>query len=359
MQIAVNKSINLALNENQYGVAPQVQEALSIIDVSVVSKYRKETEFKKKLIEIHNIDAANIYITNGAEDALQAIFDNTYLKTSSSGSVLVSDISWSYYFDLAQKYVVPLDRFSLQEHLYCYQFDVDTIVEAVHKHNPSIVLLDSPHNPVGCQLEDEQIVKIYSAMSDEQILVIDETYFEFSNREDNRGELVKQLDNVIFIRSFSKYYGLAGLRIGYMLLGKGARAKLNLHDNYLGYNVISDRAASVTLDHRSFYAQVAAQLQREKERFFTFMQNIEYVIPYQSSANFLLVRFSKNSPVTAKNYVDFMAKNGIKLKLYSQGKLANSIRISIGTPEQMDYLKNLTNIYFKLHQFLSLQHIVQ
>ncbi len=355
MQIAVDKSLDLALNENQYGVASKIEEAFNTIDIATISTYRKTPKFKSKLTALHNVDVSNIHITVGAEDALRSIFANSYLKNNGSGNVLISDISWPYYTELAQKYLVSLNNFSLNESLYCYQFDVTEIIQAIHTHNPSVILLDSPHNPTGCQLEDEQIIEIYSAMSAEQILVIDETYFEFSNRDDNRGELVQQLDNLVFIRSFSKYYGLAGLRIGYMLLGKGARAKLNLHDRYLGFNVIADDIACIALENRGFYRAIAAQLNQQKESLFNFLRDIKQIVPYQSSANFLLVKFRKQNPLDASHYVEFMARHGIKLKLYSQGKLANSVRITIGTPEQMRYLKSLSHEYLQLHQLFSME----
>ena len=353
MQIAVDQSLDLALNENQYGVVPKIEQALNTIDLAAISTYRKTPKFKSKLTALHNVDAANIHITVGAEDALRSIFANSYLKNNGSENVLISDISWPYYTKLAQNYLVSLNNFSLNESLYCYQFDVAAIIKAIHTHNPSVILLDSPHNPTGCQLEDEQIIEIYSAMSAEQILVIDETYFEFSHRDDNRGELVQQLDNVVFIRSFSKYYGLAGLRIGYMLLGKGARAKLNLHDSYLGFNVIADEIACTALENRGFYTASAAQLNQQKESLFNFLRDIKQIVPYQSSANFLLVKFGKQNPLDASHYVEFMARHGIKLKLYSQGKLANSVRITIGTSEQMHYLKRLSHEYLQLHQLFN------
>ena len=355
MQIAVDQSIDLALNENQYGVAPKIEEALKTIDIATISTYRKTPKFKSKLTALHNVDASNIYITVGAEDALRSIFANSYLKNNGSGNVLISDISWPYYTELAQNYLVSLNNFSLNEELYCYQFDVAEIIKAIHTHNPSVILLDSPHNPTGCQLEDDRIIEIYSAMNADRILVIDETYFEFSNRDDNRGELVQQLDNVVFIRSFSKYYGLAGLRIGYMLLGKGARAKLNLHDSYLGFNAIADEIACIALENRGFYTAIAAQLNQQKESLFNFLRDIEQIVPYQSSANFLLVKFGKQNPLCATHYVEFMARHGIQLKLYSQGKLANSVRITIGTPEQMRYLKRLSNEYLQLHQLFNME----
>ncbi|MGK7875092.1 MAG: histidinol-phosphate transaminase [Xenococcaceae cyanobacterium] len=358
MQNIITSFVDLSLNENQYGVAYEVEQVLKNISINDISKYCKEPEFKTRLAELHGVCLANLYVTAGAEEALKTIFSSSYLQISELRGMLLSDISWPYYAELANKYFVPLLTFSLNNHLCEYRFNIDIIIEKIHFHNPSVILLDSPHNPVGSCLRDEEIMKIYSQMSSEQILVIDETYFEFAGQNDNRGQLVKQLDNLVIIRSFSKYYGLAGLRIGYMLIGSEARNKLNIHDNYLGFNIIADQVACTTLANRDFYAMAAQQMVDERESIFDFFNCLNHFIPYRSKANFLLVKIVDYASISAKSYVEFMVNHGIKLKLYSQGQLANSVRITIGTPKQMQRLKALTNQYIQLNCSLQVAQLL-
>jgi len=155
------------------------------------------------------------------------------------------------------------------------------------------------------------------------------------------------MPNVIIIRSFSKFYGLAGLRVGYMACGPKVYKLLPMTRDYLGFNLFSDRMASACLRAHDAYQQIADRVVRERQRLIEFLAAIPGFTAFTSEANFVLLE----CPVWSTDYANFLATKGLIIKSYKDDPVfANHYRITIGPPSVMGRVRRATQEFAAVFQ---------
>jgi histidinol-phosphate aminotransferase len=201
-----------------------------------------------------------------------------------------------------------------------------------------MVLISSPNNPTGNYLEPDRLRLALQTMK-ETVVVLDEAYTLFYNNDKNHlKELVEEFPNLMILRTFSKYYALAGLRIGFALIGDN-HAQFSLFSaHYLGFNRISEQVAIAALDSDEYYNDMCRKMVADNEMFYTELNKIPGFTAYRSYANFILVKI----PVEIKNSLkEYLTSHGVIVKFMAEDGLFNHIRITIGTQEQNSILMDL------------------
>lgn len=340
----IKQVINLSRNENLYGFPNRILQRNKLFDRMEFITYQRESKLRNKLSKQHKVEADNIFIEVGAEGALREIFVG--LSRLPSCKLLLSDILWDYYKELAKQNQIDTAFYRIKENneKNTYEFDLTDIYNSIREKKPAAIIINSPHNPAGHQMSRENLSRLLKNSDKKLIFILDETYFGFSKSYDDRGLLIKKYPNLVVIRSFSKFYAIAGLRIGYLLIGDYARQKLNIHTPYLGHNFIAEKIANLLLNETKFYESLREKINNCHDFLYTYFNNLRGFQAFKSSANFLLIRISPDL-YSHTEYKKYLEENGFLIKLYTEDKLKNSIRITIPLKKDIRKIILLTNSF--------------
>ncbi len=200
-----------------------------------------------------------------------------------------------------------------------------------------IAFVASPNNPTGNTISEQEAI---SLIKSGVLVVIDETYYEFSGK--TLAHLVRQFENVMILRSFSKWAGLAGIRIGYAITSPYIVENLFTIRQPYSISVAAEAVATVALEVSEDLMKNVKELVHQRKRMeiaIDLMQNVRY---WPSSANFLLCDFTSTP---ARDVWLKLAQRGLCTRYFDQGRLANSLRISSAPEKETDILiKELSQI---------------
>jgi histidinol-phosphate aminotransferase len=326
--------LNLDRNENLYGPAPRCFEVLRSITLNELSVYSRDftrgvkSSLSERIASDLMIPEAQLLLGEGSEDLLkQAV--HCYLGPGDK--LLCPAQSWWYYRALASEVGGETVTYSLKVRGESYFFDVDEMIAHYEKVSPRIVLIASPNNPTGNSFPDNQLRELSEAFR-ESIVILDEAYWGFrSSTNSGISTFAAEYRNLIILRTFSKYYALAGARIGFAIVGKGLTRLTKFAARYLGYNRISEALALAALDSTEYYDSVRKEMVKDRELYYGFFDNLSGFKIFRSDANFVLVRIPSEATQPLRK---FLIDRKIQLKFFSEPEFQNHIRITIGTREQ-------------------------
>jgi histidinol-phosphate aminotransferase len=218
-----------------------------------------------------------------------------------------------------------------------FSLDLVSIRKAVETHRPKLFFITSPNNPDGSVIAPEIMDELLSLPT---IVVLDEAYIEFADEDLGAGlsriRDVSARENLIVLRTFSKWAGLAGLRIGYGAFPLWLMPFLWKSKQPYNVNVAASVAAQVSLEHRDDLAKVVDLLKKERIRLFKALQEIHYLKPYPTRSNFILCQ------VIGRDAAELKAKlaqeHGVFIRYFNKPGLRDHIRISVGRPQDTDIL---------------------
>jgi histidinol-phosphate aminotransferase len=333
----IERPILLDRNENQYGPAPACIEVLRHVGLHDLNFYSRDYERKVKsklserLAEDLQLPEERILLSYGSEDMLkQAI--HCYLRPGEK--ILIPNLSWWYYKSVAAEVDGVAVEYPLIEGAESFFYNVERIIQLVKKEKPRILLIASPNNPTGNSLPYEDLHAVLEEATD-TLVVLDEAYWGFTENSRNDSKHVKTFDNLLILRTFSKFYALAGVRIGYACAGKNLSRLTRFSTRYLGYNLLSEKLALAALDSQSYYENMRTRIIQERKKYVRELGALPGWKPFQSDANFLLARIPHD---TGKELKNSLLKKGIAVKLYDEGILRDCTRITVGTEEQNSLL---------------------
>jgi histidinol-phosphate aminotransferase len=213
-----------------------------------------------------------------------------------------------------------------------FSLDVAAIESAlVAEPRARVLFLCSPNNPDGSVIDDDDLRRLLDLPL---LIVLDEAYVEFSAGASRIG-WVGERENLAVLRTFSKWAGLAGLRVGYGVFpGWLAREMWKIKQPY-NVNVAAAVAAEASLEDLDYLWTNVTRLRQERDRLFAALQEIPCLRPFPSQANFVLCRVERGSAAELK---EWLAGRGILVRHFDTPRLRNFIRISAGTQEQTDSL---------------------
>ncbi len=321
-----------------YGPAPACFKVLRSLGLTELSLYSRDflrgvkSILSERLASELNVPESQVLLGEGSEDLLK---QSVHCYLGPGDRILCPAQSWWYYQALASEVGGETVTYPLAHGEDAYAFDVDEMVSLYQKVSPRIVLIASPNNPTGNSLPDDQLKRIIEAFR-ESIVILDEAYWGFGESTDRRiAMFADKYKNMILLRTFSKYYALAGARIGFAVVGKSLGRLTKFATRYLGYNRISEQLALAALDSADYYESVRRNMCRDRNRYLALFNRMKGFRAYRSDANFLLVRVQED---LIKPLKDFLTLRKILVRFFAEGEFKDSLRITIGTADQNDLL---------------------
>ena len=209
-----------------------------------------------------------------------------------------------------------------------WELDIEATVGAIERTGAKLLFIASPNNPTGNLLPESDARAI---LETGVVLVVDETYYEFCG--ETTAGLLDEYENLVVIRSFSKWAGIAGLRIGYALGSELIVDHLMTIKQPYNLNIAAESAGIAALENKVKLLARIDTLTAERKRIESVIDELNGVSYSPSTANFLLIKFEHRSGDEA---YELLARRGIFARKFSGRRLENSIRVSVGTPPQND-----------------------
>ncbi|HXG01282.1 MAG TPA: histidinol-phosphate transaminase [Bacteroidota bacterium] len=341
--------ILLDRNENQYGPSPACYRVLQEAKLEQLSLYSREftrgrkSELSQRLADEHGIPEERVLLSYGSEDMLKQVV-HCYLHQGER--MLLPQQSWWYYKKIAKEVHGDHIEYPLYERGFRFEFDVDEIIALHRRYHPHLILIASPNNPTGTTMYPKDLARLVEACSSSYI-VLDQAYFGFrGNAGDSLKDLLDAHSRLVVLRTFSKYYALAGLRIGYACVGTDLAHLIEFSARYLGYNQLTERIALAALSDKQYYERIAQRMREDTMMYFEELNKLEGFKAFESDANFILVRYPAHCK---KSLQEGLQQRGIAVKFLEDPGVTDCMRITIGTREQNRYvLKALQDIAAQL-----------
>ena len=221
-----------------------------------------------------------------------------------------------------------------------FRIKPDEIISAAKSGGRSVIFICYPNNPTGNCFSHEAIVDIIERS--DAIVVVDEAYFEFADK--TFLPLLERYDNLIILRTFSKAFGLAGLRTGYMIAGSEIIREIMKVKMVYNINSFSQKVAQILLEHKSKVFPYVKKILRERERLTRQLDSLNGIAPVPSDANFILFRVEPD----AEAVFSMLLQNGILIRnLNKPGPLENCLRATIGRPEENEEFLGLLRGFYE------------
>jgi histidinol-phosphate aminotransferase len=330
-EYGVSDAIKLASNENPLGPSPAVRRAIETA-ASQLNRYPDGAAFhlREVLAEKLNVAADQITLGNGSNDILVMLAE-CFLTPSQSA--IYDQYSFVIYRTAvqatgAEARVAPSLSSTSNQHL---GHDLDAMAALIDA-STRLVFIANPNNPTGTCLSSAELRKFLERVPPQVLVVLDEAYYEYALGPDYENTLpwLAEFPNLIVVRTFSKAYGLAGLRVGYAVSSAELAELLNRVRQPFNVNVIAQAAAASALQDEAWVTSCQAQNRRGMQLLANGLD--ELGVPYiPSKANFLLAEFGAKS---AECY-EYLLRHGVIVRPVANYGLPEYLRISVGTAAEV------------------------
>ncbi len=325
--ILSREGLSLDLNESMAGCSPRVLARLHSLSAKEVSLYPQREAGERLVGNFLGVAPEQVLVTNGMDEALSLVF-TAYLDAGDE--LLFADPTFVMYPMLGAALGAEVVRVRSGEDLTLPVADLLARISA----RTRVIALANPNNPTGVAATRADLLKIVESAPNAAV-VIDEAYFEFCGGGLTCRTLIPDLarrPNLFVARTFSKAYGLAGLRLGVLT---GAAEQIDyLRRLSLPFNVNSVVLACLeeALADRAFVSEHVAQIKRGREQLTRLFNDLGLRF-WPSQTNFVLVRIGDS----AKAFAEAMKRRGVLVRDFSASPCCEGcVRITIGTPKQMD-----------------------
>jgi len=252
------------------------------------------------------------------------------------------DFSWWYYNSIAEECDSEIFTYPVYENCNSWKSDIQEIVEKANTIDPDILLLASPNNPTGSVFSFEELKWILGNVNKTICVFIDEAYSSWDAESISQtSELIKMFPNVMIGRSFSKYFGLPGLRIGFCILGEKHEHLYQYVHRYLGYNRVSNHIACAALNSCAHYNQIYDNMTEIKRFVEESLSNTSGLKVYKSQANFVLCKIDGNVKTRLEQE---LVENGFKVRFINGPDNSGSyMRFSLAPREVIHEMVSIIN----------------
>jgi len=335
--------IKLDANENPYGPSPAARQALAELEYPHIYPDPESRLLRHALSQFTGLPAEYLLAGAGSDELLDLLLR---VCLEPGDAVLSCPPTFGMYaFDthLHAGRLIEIPRRA------DFSLDLDAIRRAVEAEKPKILFLASPNNPDGSMLPGE----IVDSLLDLPVLVaLDEAYIEFSGlgrlgAGGTRLAEVPRRENLVVLRTFSKWAGLAGLRVGYGAFPGWLLPLLWKAKQPYNVNVAASRAAMASLEDLDYLEGKVLALVAERERMSVELARLPGLQPYPSRANFLLCRITgkpgSDGASSGQLLKSRLSEHGILIRYFDRSGLRDCIRISAGKPEHTEKLLEALN----------------
>lgn len=317
----------LDANESPHNLPPLVRErVMNQLEYLAFNRYPDmgARDLRALIAENFNLNVQNVQIGNGSSEIIMALCQ---IFGGPGRSIVFPTPSFSMYSVYAQvtdSQPVPV---VLGED---YSVPRDNVLKAAKDSDAKLIILCNPNNPTGTVMPTEDIEYIVSRATCP--VLVDEAYFEFYG--ESAVGLMSQYDNVIIARTFSKAYGLAAARVGYVLASSEIIAMLGRVLMPYHINSLSLVTAEILYQMRDEFMPGLEQIIAERNRLVASLESISGIKVYPSETNFILIKTTQSKELAA-----YLAQKNIGVRDFSTAPgLINCIRLTVGTPLENDEL---------------------
>jgi histidinol-phosphate aminotransferase len=273
---------------------------------------------------------SGIIVANGSNEIIQAVFSAV---CEIGDKVVVIVPGFSVYPRIARIMNLEIIEVALLEN---FSFDVPAIIDYSKK--AKMLILSSPNNPTGTDLTIDDITEILQNI--EGILVVDEAYFEFNKK--TAQEYLKKFYNLIIIRTFSKAFGLAGIRLGYLLARPELAQEIQKAKLPFSVGIFQQLVGEVVMKNTKYTDAVVDEIISGREGVYSELERMSSIKPIRSSTNFILFEVMGKS---AKLVYDELYKKKVLVRYFENVRLNTMLRVTIGKAhENEQFLDNLNEI---------------
>ncbi|MEK6949855.1 MAG: histidinol-phosphate transaminase [Nanoarchaeota archaeon] len=315
--------IRLDFNENAEGCSQKALDALRKIKAGTLAAYPEYSKLTKELAKYCNVREDEILPTNATDEAIKTIIE-TYAEKGKD-EIIIPTPTFAMF-----KFYAQLNEALIKEVLYNddLSFPTSKVLNSINK-KTKIVILVNPNNPTGTSIKDEDITKIIEkAKNNEALVFIDEAYWQFYGKTSI--PLIKKYDNLIVTQTFSKAFGLAGLRLGYIVSNKENIKNMAKALSPYSVNAAAISCGLASLNDAEYANNYAKEVSESKKIIYDELEKLK-IKYYPSDANFVLLKLGKNSGIFCRK----MKESGILVRDRSSDPLLEGcVRITLGTKEQ-------------------------
>lgn len=320
------QGIALDKNELPWSLNSNVQEAvINSIRTMEFNRYPDSscTGLKKAISEYTGVEPSSIAVGNGSDELISVVLQ-TFIDPGDT--VVLSNPSFSMYKIYGTVCGARIWEYYLDD---SFGMKPGEFIDCMRREKPKLVFLCNPNNPTGSRLEPEVIEEILKAA--DGIVIVDEAYFEFSGL--TAAGLLRSHENLIILRTFSKAFGLAALRLGYMLASRDIISYIDRVRSPFNVNAFAQAAAVEVLRNLDAVMERVELVKVERERLWKLFNGLEGLKCYDSWSNFLLISTPRAGEIYSR-----LREAGICIKSFSSHRLRDCLRITIGSPQQNDSL---------------------
>jgi len=269
-------------------------------------------KLKTKIGKLNKMPIENILVGNGSSELIELVM-KTYLDYNES--VVSFCPTFTMYEIFTKIYSGKYYEMELDDK---FKLDVDKFVKFINKNNAKIVLISNPNNPTGTLIDRKNLIKIISCSN--AIVVVDEAYIEFA--DESMKDEISNYENLIVLRTFSKAFSLAGIRLGYMFAQKEIIKQINNIKSPYNVNSISQEIGIKAIDEFEKMENAVNFVKKERNRIFKVLEEYGFN-PIESKTNFIL--FKANDDM-----YNILLDNGIKIRKLGND-LSGYFRVTVST----------------------------
>ncbi len=321
--------VKLASNENPYGCSPKVQEAVRG-SVENMARYPDDSMYglKAGLAKRFDVKTHEVIIGAGSDQVIEFA---VHAKADSESKILINSITFAMYEIYARHVGAEVIRTASREH------DLDAFYALYLEHRPAIIFLCTPNNPTGDSIDASAVMEFIAKIDSETLVIVDGAYMEYARYKDSAKALepktlISTFDNVLYLGTFSKAYGLGGMRVGYGIASQEIITALYKLRPPFNITTLSLEAASAALEDDTFVQMSIKKSFEEMERYEAFAdaKGIRFI---ESYTNFITLCLGEGTDSTV--VADALLRQGMIVRDLA-GYGLNAIRVTVGRPEEND-----------------------
>ena len=326
--------IKLNTNECPYPPAPGVEKLAGNLDCDALRLYpdSKTTPLVDALAEYYQVKPEQVFVGVGSDDVLSMAFMTFF---NSDRPILFPDVTYSFYDVWAELYRIPYKTCALDENWHIRPED--------YKQPNGGVIFPNPNAPTGV-FESLEVVEEIIAANRDVVVIVDEAYVDFGGK--SALPLLKKYDNLLVVQTFSKSRAMAGLRIGFCIGNEKLISYLNdvkFSFNSYTMNLPAQVLGVEAVRDDAYFKETTAKIIATRERVKKELKELGFRFP-DSRANFI---FASHEKVPAAELFQALREADIYVRYWNKPRINNSLRITIGTDEQMDRLTDFLRNYLR------------
>lgn len=332
-------NIKVNANECNMNLPPIVEDRLmGRLSMLAFNRYPNEEydALREQIADNHRLQKENILLGNGSSEIIEKLF--YAFGGTKTRKIVYPEPSFSMYgiyVKASQGVGIPV---AMNEK---YQLDLELFVNTVNENRASLAVICNPNNPTGTAFSLADIEYAAANINKNCALLIDEAYIEFYGH--SAVGLLAKYPNLIIARTFSKAYGLASARVGYMLASKEIVSMIEKTFMPYHMNVLSLATADIVYQMRHEYVPRIQMMIAERRRMSSLLAKLPGVTVYPSETNFILIHVPD-----AANLNKYLVSKGIGVRYFSKAPaLKNCLRISMGLREENDSWYNAIKIFLE------------